>query len=80
MENGQNDPPREGTRHEGAGHDAGRKAKRQLPAMAFDPIAAALRQLHEQTVSEEIPDDFMRLLDQLDSLQQDVDKQEQRKR
>lgn len=34
--------------------------------LAFDPIEAALRQLHDKVVSEEIPDDFMRLLDQLD--------------
>lgn len=36
------------------------------PDMAFDPIAAALRQLHEQIASEQIPDDFLDLLDQLD--------------
>lgn len=36
------------------------------PEMAFDPIEAALRQLHESMASEEIPDDFLRLLDQLD--------------
>lgn len=40
--------------------------------LAFDPIDAALRQLHEQVVSEDIPDDFLRLLDKLD------DKTEQR--
>ena len=34
--------------------------------MAFDPIEAALRQLHERIAAEAIPDDFMRLLDQLD--------------
>ncbi len=37
-----------------------------MPDLAFDPIEAALRQLHENVASEEIPDDFMRLLDQLD--------------
>lgn len=36
------------------------------PEMAFDPIEAALRQLHESVASEDIPDDFLRLLDQLD--------------
>ncbi|GAA4779671.1 NepR family anti-sigma factor [Novosphingobium ginsenosidimutans] len=36
--------------------------------MAFDPIAAALRQLHESVAAEEIPDDFLDLLDQLDDL------------
>lgn len=38
----------------------------ETPEMAFDPIEAALRQLHESVASEEIPDDFVRLLDQLD--------------
>lgn len=37
-----------------------------MPDLAFDPIEAALRQLHASVASEEIPDDFMRLLDQLD--------------
>lgn len=36
--------------------------------MAFDPIEAALRQLHETIAAEEIPDDFLDLLDQLDDL------------
>ncbi len=36
------------------------------PDLAFDPIAAALRQLHESVASEAIPDDFLLLLDQLD--------------
>lgn len=39
---------------------------RDTPEMAFDPIEAALRQLHDSVASEEIPDDFLRLLDQLD--------------
>jgi hypothetical protein len=38
------------------------------PDLAFDPIAAALRQLHESVAAEEIPDDFLDLLDQLDDL------------
>lgn len=33
---------------------------------AFDAIGAALRQIHEKVVSEEIPEDFLRLLDELD--------------
>jgi aminoglycoside phosphotransferase len=36
------------------------------PAMAFDPIATALRRLHDNVVAEPIPDDFMRLLDKID--------------
>lgn len=31
-----------------------------------DPIAAALRQLHDDVVSEPVPDDFMRLLSEID--------------
>lgn len=38
-----------------------------VPAMAFDPIAAALQQIHSKVTDEEIPDDFMRLLDQFDA-------------
>lgn len=32
----------------------------------FDPIAAALRQMHEGVAKEPVPDEFLRLLDQLD--------------
>lgn len=32
-----------------------------------DPIAAALRQMHDAVASEELPADFMRLLDEIDS-------------
>ena len=34
---------------------------------SIDPITAALRQLHDDVASEPIPDDFMRLLDQIDA-------------
>lgn len=50
-----------------------RKAKRTSKALdssvnpAFDPITAALRQMHDDFASEPIPDDFMRLLDQIDA-------------
>ena len=37
-----------------------------MPMMAFDPIAAALRELHQQALAERIPDDFLRLLARLD--------------
>jgi len=33
---------------------------------AFDPVQAALKQMYDGVASEEIPDDFMKLLDQLD--------------
>lgn len=36
------------------------------PELKFDPIEAALRQLHESFAQEDIPDDFLDLLDQLD--------------
>jgi len=32
----------------------------------FDPIAAALRQMHDGIAQEPVPDDFLKLLDQLD--------------
>ena len=33
--------------------------------MAFDPIEAALRQLYDSMVAEPIPEDLLRILDQL---------------
>lgn len=32
-----------------------------------DPIAAALKQLHDAVASEDLPDDFLRLLDDIDT-------------
>jgi hypothetical protein len=32
-----------------------------------DPIAAALKQIHDAVASEELPDDFLRLLDEIDT-------------
>ena len=32
-----------------------------------DPIAAALKQMHDSVTSEALPDDFLRLLDEIDS-------------
>lgn len=40
-----------------------------MPELAFDPIAAALRQLHASVASEDIPADFLDLLDQLEERQ-----------
>ncbi len=32
----------------------------------FDPISAALRQMHDGIAQEPVPDEFLKLLDQLD--------------
>ena len=45
----------------------GATGKKPIPAMAFDPIATALRRLHDNVVAEPIPDDFMKLLDKIDA-------------
>jgi hypothetical protein len=34
---------------------------------AFDPVEAALKQLHQAVSTEEVPDDFMRILDDIDA-------------
>ena len=33
----------------------------------FDPLTAALRQMHENVANEPIPDDFLNLLDMIDA-------------
>lgn len=40
----------------------------------FDPISAALRQMHDGVASEPIPDDFLKLLDQLEERIAEKDK------
>lgn len=51
-----------------AGDNRGNAQKRRgKVGLAFDPIAAALRQMHEDVTSEAIPDDFLRLLDEIDA-------------
>lgn len=45
---------------------ASKKQPSRVPATAFDPIAAALQQIHSKVTDETIPDDFMRLLDLFD--------------
>lgn len=35
--------------------------------LGSDPIAAALKQMHDQVASEELPDDFLRLLNEIDT-------------
>lgn len=49
----------------GRNRDNDRKARSKV-GLAFDPIAAALRQMHDNVSSEDIPDDFLRLLDEID--------------
>ncbi len=34
---------------------------------AFDPVAAALHQLHQAVASEEVPEDFLRILNDIDA-------------
>jgi hypothetical protein len=34
---------------------------------AFDPVAAALKQMHEAVTSEALPDDFLRILEEIDA-------------
>jgi hypothetical protein len=50
--------------------EGGRKTsqtpKKTPPDLAFDPIGAALRQIHERVAEEKIPDAFLHLLEQLD--------------
>ena len=36
-------------------------------ATAFDPVSAALQQLHQAIASEEVPVDFLRILDDIDA-------------
>ena len=46
------------------------KAKRpgfQESEIGNDPIAAALKQMHDDVANEELPDDFLRLLDEIDN-------------
>jgi hypothetical protein len=33
----------------------------------FDPVAAALRQLHDTVAAEPVPEDFLRILEQIDA-------------
>lgn len=35
--------------------------------MAFDPVTAALQQLHQAVASEDVPDVFLRILDEIDA-------------
>jgi Anti-sigma factor NepR len=44
----------------------GKTPPRNRPETTFDPVTAALRQLYEEIAAEEIPDDFIKLLDRLE--------------
>lgn len=43
-----------------------KKPRYQALDIGNDPIAAALKQMHDAVASEELPDDFLRLLDEID--------------
>jgi hypothetical protein len=42
-------------------------SKMQRVDTAFDPVAAALQQLHQAVTNEEVPEDFLRILDDIDA-------------
>lgn len=44
-----------------------KKPENQELDIGNDPIAAALKQLHDAVASEDLPDDFLRLLDEIDT-------------
>jgi hypothetical protein len=39
----------------------------QAAEPAFDPVAAALKQLHQAVENEPLPEDFLRILDDIDA-------------
>jgi hypothetical protein len=41
--------------------------KMNVDDTAFDPIAAALKQMHQAVASEDLPDDFVRILEEIDA-------------
>lgn len=49
------------------------RRKAVQPGLAFDPLEAALRQLFDEVAAEEIPDDFMKLVKQLESKSREED-------
>jgi hypothetical protein len=42
-------------------------SKMPYPETAFDPVSAALQQLHQAVASEELPEDFLRILEDIDA-------------
>ncbi len=49
------------------------RPKAVQPRLAFDPLEAALRQLFDEVAAEEIPDDFMKLVKQLENKSREAD-------
>lgn len=49
------------------------RRKAVQPGLAFDPLEAALRQLFDEVAAEEIPDDFMKLVKQLENKSREAD-------
>lgn len=48
--------------------DQAKKGSKMLSAdTAFDPVAAALQQLHHAVASEDLPEDFLRILNEIDA-------------
>lgn len=41
--------------------------RRPRTQSAYDPVKAALRQLYDKVIAEEIPDDFLDLVNRLDT-------------
>jgi hypothetical protein len=50
-----------------ANNKAPRGKKMHNLETAFDPVAAALKQLHQAVTNEELPQDFLRLLEDIDA-------------
>ena len=44
-----------------------KKPRKSDELVGGDPIGAALRQMHDSVTSEELPDDFLRLLGEIDA-------------
>lgn len=42
-------------------------SKMHLSQADFDPVSAALQQLHQAVASEELPGDFLKILDEIDA-------------
>lgn len=48
-------------------HQAEKGHQMRALASDFDPVAAALQQLHQVVASEELPEDFRKILDAIDA-------------
>lgn len=62
-------PPNAAWKQEQMAEDPPPEKGSKMPntATAFDPVAAALLQLHQAVASEEVPEDFLRILDDIDA-------------